>query len=108
MKNFIEILIFVEFVKKNIESDKIKDHCHLTRKNRGPAHNKCTINVTQEQSNLIQLHFTFLVFMVVIFFLKSWSIKNDKIQFKIIPKTNEDYICVTYGCLRFIDSYPIL
>ena len=23
---------------------------------------------------------------------------------KIIPKTNEEYISVTYGCIRFIDS----
>ena len=26
----------------------------------------------------------------------------------IIPKTNEEYISVTYGCIRFIDSYRFL
>ena len=26
----------------------------------------------------------------------------------IIPKTNEKYISVTYGCIRFIDSYRFL
>ena len=26
-------------------------------------------------------------------------------KFDIIPKTNEEYISVTYGCIRFIDSY---
>ena len=31
--------------------------------------------------------------------------KNDKVKFDIIPKTNEEYISVTYGCIRFIDSY---
>ena len=40
------------FFEKNIESDKLGDHCHLTCKYRGPAHNKCNINVTQKQSNL--------------------------------------------------------
>ena len=34
------------FCEKNTESDKVRDHCHLTGKYRGPAHNKCNINVT--------------------------------------------------------------
>ena len=29
------------------------DHCHLTGKNRGPAHQKCKNNVTQTQSKFI-------------------------------------------------------
>ena len=31
--------------------------------------------------------------------------KNDKGKFEIIPKTNEEDISVTYGCIRLIDSY---
>ena len=34
--------------------------------------------------------------------------KNDKVKFDFIPKTNEEYISVTYGCIRFLDSYRIL
>ena len=34
--------------------------------------------------------------------------KKDKVDFEIIPKTNKEYICVTYGCIRFIDSYRFL
>ena len=34
--------------------------------------------------------------------------KKDKVDFDIIPKTNEEYISVTYGCIRIIDSYPFL
>ena len=41
------------FCEKFIESDKVRDHCHLTGKCRDPAHNKCNINVTQDQSNFI-------------------------------------------------------
>ena len=39
------------FSHKIIESDKVRDHCHLTSKYRGPAHDNCKINVTQKQSN---------------------------------------------------------
>ena len=39
------------------------------------------------------------------FFKKLVDKKNDKVEFEIIPKTNEEYISVIYGCIRFIDSY---
>ena len=42
------------------------------------------------------------------FFKKLVDKKNDKIKFDIIPKTNEEYISVAYGCIRFIDSYRFL
>ena len=45
------------FCEKNIESDKVGDHCHLTGKYRGPAHNTCNINVMQKQSNFIPFIF---------------------------------------------------
>ena len=32
----------------------------------------------------------------------------DNVDFDITPKTNEEYISVTYGCIRFIDSYRFL
>ena len=36
------------------------------------------------------------------------DLKKDKVKFKIIPKTNEEYISVTYGCISFIVSYRFL
>ena len=45
------------FCEKIIESDKVRDQCHLTGKYRGPSHSKCKINVTQEQSNYIPFIF---------------------------------------------------
>ena len=35
-------------------------------------------------------------------------LKNDKVKLKIIPKSNEEYISVTYGGIRFFDSYRFL
>ena len=38
------------------------------------------------------------------FFKKLVDKKNDKVKFDIIPKTNEEYISMTYGYIRFINS----
>ena len=42
------------------------------------------------------------------FFKKLVDKRKHKVKFGIIPKTNEEYISVTYGCIRFIDSYRFL
>ena len=97
------------FCEKFIESDKVIDHCHLTGKYRGSAHSKCNINVTQKQSNFIPFIFhNFSNYDCHMFFKKLVDKKIDKVKLEIIPKTNEEYISVTYGCIRFIDSYRFL
>ena len=97
------------FCEKFIESDKVRDHCHLTGKYRGPAHSKCNINVTQKQSNFIPFLFhDFSNYDCHMFFKKLVDRKKNQIDFEIIPKTNEEYISVTYGCIRFIDGYRFL
>ena len=80
------------FCEKNIESDKVRDHCHLTSRYRGAAHSKCNINVTQDQSNFIPFIFhNFSNYDCQMFFKKMVDKKN-KLKFDIIPKTNEEYI----------------
>ena len=97
------------FCEKYIESDEVRDHCHLTGKYRGPAHSKCNINVTQKQSIFIPFLFhNFSNYDRHTFFKKLADKKKDKVDFEIIPKTNEEYLSVTYGCIRFIDSYRFL
>ena len=97
------------FCEKIIEFDKVRDHCHLTGSYRGSAHNTCNINVSQKQSNFIPFIFhNFSNYDCHMFFKKLVDEKNDKVKFDIIPKTNEEYISVTYDCIRFIDSYRFL
>ena len=97
------------FCEKNIESDKVRDHCHLTGKYRGPAHSKCNVNVTQKQSNFIPFIFhNFSNYDCHMFFKKLVEKKKDKVDFEMIPETIEEYISVTYGGIRIIDSYRFL
>ena len=42
------------------------------------------------------------------FFKRLVDSKKDKVKFKIIPETNEEYTSVKYGCIRFIDGYRFL
>ena len=97
------------FCEKEILSDKVRDHCHLTGKYRSPSHNVCNINVKQKDSNFIPFAFhNFSNYDCHMFFKKLVDLKKDKVKFKIIPKTNEEYNAVKYGCIRFIDSYRFL
>ena len=98
----------VDFVEEII-SDKFRDHCHLTGKYRGPARSFCNIIITQKQSNFILFIFhNFSKYDCHTFFKKIVVKKSDIVKFDIIPKINEEYISLTYGCLRFIDSYRFL
>ena len=97
------------FCEKIIESDKVRDHCHLTGKYRRPAHSKCNINVTQKQSDFKPFIFhNFWNDYCHMFFKKLVDKKKNKVDSEIIPKTNEEYISLNYGCIRFIDSYRFL
>ena len=81
----------------------------MTGKYRDPAHSECNIKVTQDQGILILFLFhKFNNYDCHKFFKKLVDKKNDKVKFDFRPKTNEDYISVTYGCIRFIDSYLFL
>ena len=42
------------------------------------------------------------------FFKRLVDLKNEKVKFDTFPKTHEEYISVTYGCIRFIASYRFL
>ena len=97
------------FCENYIECDKVREHCHLSGRYRGPAHNKCIVNATQKQSNFFPFLFhNFSNSDCQMFFKKLVDKKNDDVKIDIIPETNEEYISITYGCIRFIDSYRFL
>ena len=97
------------FCQKIIECDKVRDRCHLTGKYKGSAHNNCKINVTQKQSNFLPFIFhNSSNYDCHMFSKKLVDKKKDNADFEVIPETNEEYISVTYGCIRFIDSYRFL
>ena len=94
MKKTLKIILFAEFSRK-FESDKIRDHCQLTGKYRGPAHTTCNSNVKQKDSNFKPFIFhNFSNYDCHLFFEKLVDKKKDKVKFEIIPKTNQEDISV--------------
>ena len=68
--------------EKVIEPDKVRDHCHLTRRYRSPAHSICNINVAQGRSNFIPfICHIFSNYDSHMFFKKLVVKKNDKVKF---------------------------
>ena len=97
------------FCELPLEERAVRDHCHLTGKYRGAAHEKWNINVKQKQSNFIPFMFhNFSNYDCHLFFKTLIDKKSDNVPFHVIPKTNEEYISISYGCIRFIDSYRFL
>ena len=94
------------FCEKTIESDKVRDHRHLTGKYRGPARSKRIFIVTQKQNKFIPFAFHICSnYDCHLFFKRLADENSEKAKFNFIPKTNEEYLSVAYGCIRFIDIY---
>ena len=65
---------FCRFCEKEILSDKVRDHCDLTGKNRGSAQNTCKKTLNRKIVILYHFHFIISVFTIVLCFLKVWLI----------------------------------
>lgn len=100
------------FCCKLIEKDdvKVRDHCHLTGKYRGPAHNKCNINVREKSNVKVVFHngsnYDFKLLVKHLYHvtkdIRAIACNEEKfIMFAVnIPQTR-----ITY---EFIDSYRFL
>ena len=73
---------------KLLKEDRVKDHCHLTGKYRGAAHNKC--NLKMRTPKFIPVLFNNLAGYDTHLFIKSLRLSEGKI--KCIPNTDEKYI----------------
>ena len=90
---------------EGILEPKVTDHCHLSGKYRGAAHNTCNLNAKLNKT--IPVIFHNLSHYDGKFIVKGFSrVCNYKIE--VIPKSYEEYISFTIRSLKFIDSYRFL
>ncbi|EZA58861.1 hypothetical protein X777_01036 [Ooceraea biroi] len=98
---------------------RVRDHCHLTGRYRGPAHSTCNLNY--KDSHVIPVIFHNLSGYDAHFIIED-VVNVFEGSVELLPLTKERYIAFTknvantedrYGCrtcvkLRFIDSYQFL
>ena len=84
MKKTLKIITFVDFVKRILNV--IKDHCHLTGRYRGPAHNTCNINVKQKVFLIPFLLHNFSIYDCHMFFKKLVDKKKEKLNLNLYLK----------------------
>ena len=46
--------------------------------------------------------------MILLFFRDLIDSKTEKIKLDVVLRTNEEYLSVTFGCMRFLDSFRFL
>ena len=113
--------------KEMNNDDKVRDHCHLTGKYRGPAHNNCNLNL-KEKVNFVPIFFHNLAGFDCHLFIRELSESDGNIE--CLAKHKEDYISFTkrvkvdeyvvkekngnfkynpvYFNLRFLDSFKFM
>ena len=90
---------------KNV-NDKVKHYCKLSGNYLGAAHQSCIdyVNKADQHKFIPILYHIFSKYDNHMFFNDLINSKNDKIKLSVIPRTNEDYMCVKYVCIKFLDS----
>ncbi len=88
--------------------NKVRDHDHLTGKYRAPACYDCNLNAKKRSNCFIPILFhNFSGYDCHLFFKELFDNKGET-KIKVLPKTDENYIAVDFGCLRFLDSLRFL
>ena len=95
------------------ENPVVRDHCNLTGRSRGLAHNSCNLSTRKAHTSFVPILFhNFSGYDCHLIFEKLVNMatkKNINInENDIIAKSPENYKSVKIGCLKFLDSYRFL
>ena len=102
--------IFCDYplLRKNYR-DAVKDHCHITGRYRGAAHNNCNVKLyINPKTTPIPIVFHNLKGYDAHHLMQEMSQLNKKEEVKCIANNMEKYITFSVGGLRFIDSLNFL
>ena len=93
----------IEFININ---DKVRHYCKLTGNYLGAAHQSCIdyVNKVNLHKFIPVLYHIFSKYDNHMFFNDLINSKINKNNLSVIPRTNEEYMSVNYGCIKFLDS----
>ena len=91
--------------KQDLNTDKVRDHCHITGKFRGAAHNQCNLNLRLRKKLPIIFHNLQGYDGHIIF----KELNNFDMDIEVIPKTIEKYMSIFVNKnITFIDSLQFI
>ena len=91
--------------KQDLNTDKVRDHCHITGKFRGAAHNQCNLNLRLPKKLAIIFHNLQGYDGHIIF----KELNNFDMDIEVIPKTIEKYMSIFVNKnITFIDSLQFI
>ena len=91
-------------------NEKVRHYCKMTGRYLGAAHQSCIdyVNKVDLHKFIPVLYHNFSRYDCHMFFNELINSMPDKFNMKIIPKNNEEYMSLTYGCIKFLDSIRFL
>ena len=103
LKSNICWLCDINFININ---EKVKHYCKLSGKYLGAAHHSCIdyVNTANLYKIIPVLCHNFSKLDNHMFFNELINTKVDKNDLSVVAKTNEEYMSVKYGCIKFLDS----
>ena len=100
--------IFCRFFDKKFKNilDKVKHFCRLSGNYLGAAHHSCIdyFNKVNQHKFIPVLYHNFSEYDIQIFFNDLIKSKKNKFKLSVKPATNEEYMCVTYACIKLLDN----
>ena len=100
MRNIIDSIAIVNFVRTKLHLIKLEIMATLQVNVEGHLIPNVILKSHGNKVIFYHLYFTFSVIIIVTYFLKIIDKMNEEVKFDIIPKTTEEYMSVTYGCIR--------
>ena len=94
------------FCNKELNDDKVRDHCHLTGKFRGAAHNCCNINYNFKYIKIPTFFHNLKNYDSHLIISSANEFKCKKIN--VIAQNSEKFITFGFDHLQFKDSYSFL
>ena len=106
-KSFLKVnicwLCDINFVKIN---EKVRHYCKMTGRYLGAAHQTCIdyVNKVNLHKFIPVLYHNLSKYDIHMFFNELINSKVEKNNLSVIPRTNEEYTSVNFGCINFLDS----
>ena len=96
------------FCEKRCDDDRVRDHCHLTGKYRGPAHNTCNIEEGKKNTRRYKIPVVFHNLTNYDGHLIIREVGEHTSKIDVIPRNYEKYISFSFNHFKFLDSAAFL